>query len=296
MSAPGSPLNATQTAFDTRDGPQPAVALSRGADRALVALHGGHLLSWVPACGGERLYLSPASRFGAGASIRGGIPVIFPQFADRGPLPRHGFARTAPWTFAGIDADDAGLPAATFALDDDDATRALWPHGFALRLQVALAEDALRVSMTLRNTGDTPLAFACALHSYLQIGSLADARLRGLQGLVYRERTAPDALRRDDAASPAFGDEIDRVYAGTRAPRTLDDGAQALRIETAGFDDTVVWNPGPALAAGMGDLAPGGHARFVCVEPACVERAVELAPGEIWRGALAMTACAPAPR
>ena len=291
MPAHGSPLLAEPTTFDTRDGPQPVVALARGADRGLVALHGGHLLSWVPARGGERLYLSPASRFGAGASIRGGVPVIFPQFADRGPLPRHGFARTMAWRFAGIE-DDVGLPTATFALDDDAATRAVWPHAFALRLHVALAENALRLSMTVRNTGDTAFAFACALHSYLQVGALAGTRLHGLSGHAYRERSAPDVAQRDDAPSPAFDDEIDRIYADTDGPRWLDDGAQALRIDTIDFTDTVVWNPGPALAAGMRDLASGGHNRFVCVEPACVERSISLSPGEAWRGTLTMIAVA----
>ena len=295
MPAHGPPLLAEPTTFDTRDGPQPAIGLSRGGERAVVALHGGHLLSWTPARGGERLYLSPTSRFGAGASIRGGIPVIFPQFADRGPLPRHGFARTMVWRFAGIE-DDDGLPTATFALDDDAATRAVWPHAFALRLHVALPDDALRLSMTVRNTGDAAFAFACALHSYLQVGALAATRLHGLHGHAYRERGTPDVAQRDDAPSPVFGDEIDRIYADTHAPRTLDDGVQALRIDTTGFDDTVVWNPGPALAAGMRDLAPGGHDHFVCVEPACVERAVELAPGAVWRGTLTMTACAPTAR
>jgi hypothetical protein len=64
---------------------------------ATVALHGGHVLSWVPAGGRECLYLSPRSGYAPGQAIRGGVPVIFPQFSDRGPLKRHGFARVVPW-------------------------------------------------------------------------------------------------------------------------------------------------------------------------------------------------------
>ncbi|MCB2000494.1 MAG: D-hexose-6-phosphate mutarotase, partial [Rhodoferax sp.] len=77
----------------------PALAL-QAADgaRVLVTLHGGHVVSWVPAGGhGEQLYLSPRSGFGQRQAIRGGVPVVFPQFSDRGPLPRHGFVRNRAW-------------------------------------------------------------------------------------------------------------------------------------------------------------------------------------------------------
>src|SRR5690348_6301397 len=65
--------------------------------RADVFPYGAHVTSWMPAGGGGRLFLSERSAFGAGSAIRGGVPVIFPQFASTGPLPKHGFARTMEW-------------------------------------------------------------------------------------------------------------------------------------------------------------------------------------------------------
>src|SRR5436305_1852990 len=65
--------------------------------RAEIYLHGAHVTSWIPAGDGERLFLSASSAFRPGAAIRGGVPVVFPQFSDRGPLPKHGFARTSEW-------------------------------------------------------------------------------------------------------------------------------------------------------------------------------------------------------
>ena len=66
-------------------------------DVATVALDRGHVLSWTCA-GKERLFLSAKAEVQAGegalAAIRGGIPLCWPQFAGRGPLPKHGFART----------------------------------------------------------------------------------------------------------------------------------------------------------------------------------------------------------
>lgn len=288
MTAPTA-LDARPTSFDSPDGPVPCVDLSRGAARARVALQGAQLLSWVPARGGERLFLGTATRYGAGRGIRAGIPVIFPQFADQGPLARHGCARTSAWTCLGVETGD-GAPRAVFALDDDDASRAQWPHRYQVRLCVGLDADTLEVALEVRNRGDAPFDFACALHSYLRVASLAATRLDGVAGRAFRDRASGET-RVDPAPSPRFDGEVDRTYLGCDGERLLSDGRAALRIETTGFADTVVWNPGTALAAGLSDLAPGEHDRFVCVEPACVDPRITLAAGARWCGTLRMTAC-----
>lgn len=284
------PLLATPTAFDSVDGPVACVDLVRGAARARVALQGAQVLSWVPARGGERLFLGAATRFGGGRGIRAGIPVIFPQFADQGPLLRHGWARTSDWSFLGIQAE-AGDSSAVLGLDDDAASRTQWPHRYALRLHVGLDEDALRVALEVRNRGEAPFDFACALHSYLRVATLATTRLDGVAGHHFDDRASGESDRIDPSPSPIFDREVDRTYLGCSGERVLSDGVDAVRILSAGFTDTVVWNPGATLAAGMADLAPGEHDRFVCVEPACVKPRVTLAAGASWRGTLRMTAC-----
>src|SRR5690349_3045588 len=80
----------------------------RDGATAIATLQGAHLVSWVPAQGGERLFVSERSPFEPGRAIRGGVPVCFPQFADRGPLPQHGFARVLPWKFAGAEETHGG--------------------------------------------------------------------------------------------------------------------------------------------------------------------------------------------
>lgn len=285
-------LDAHPTSFDSTDGVVPCVDLIRGAARARMALQGAQVLSWVPACGGERLFLGTATRYGAGRGIRAGIPVIFPQFADQGPLTRHGWARTSDWTFLGVETED-GVPAAVFALDDDEASRARWPHRYALRLRIGLDNDTLTVALEVCNRSDAPFDFACALHSYLRVATLATTRLDGVAGHGFVDRGSGET-RLDPEPSPRFDDEVDRTYLGCSGVRTLSDGRATLRIETAGFGDTVVWNPGATLAAGLADLAPGEHDRFVCVEPACVAPRITLAAGDVWRGTLRMTAGAAA--
>ena len=63
--------------------------------------------------------------------------------------------------------------------------------------------------------------------------------------------------------------------------------------EQQGFGDVVVWNPGAEGAAVLTDLDAGEHARFVCVEAACVAHPVELPAGGIWEGSQTLTALDP---
>src|SRR5258705_9201221 len=94
---------------------------SRDGASAIATLQGAQLLSWVPPGGEECLYVSERSPFEAGRPIRGGIPVVFPQFADRGPLAQHGFARTQAWSLASASESEQGSQVC-FALESSPQT------------------------------------------------------------------------------------------------------------------------------------------------------------------------------
>ena len=99
---------------------QPAVEfqLPQG-DRARVLLHGAHLVSWRTADEVEHLYLSPESEWDGQHAVRGGVPICFPQFNQRGPLIKHGFVRNLPWQVAELDGG-----CVTMVLRDGPLTRA----------------------------------------------------------------------------------------------------------------------------------------------------------------------------
>jgi glucose-6-phosphate 1-epimerase len=257
----------------------PCVRLRSGGASALVALHGGHVLSWMPADGRERLFLSARAHYEAGQAIRGGVPVIFPQFGARGALPKHGFARTLPWQLLDVDEH------ATFELRSGAAT-AVWPHDFIARLQIRLDADALALALAIENTDALPFAFTAALHTYLAVDDIAAASVHGLDGCRYEDSAGGAAVRQQDG-EVRFDGEVDRIYAASAQESRLlqlRDGTHALSIAQEGFADTVVWNPGAALTAGIADLAPDDYRRFVCVEAGQVLQPVVLAPGERWVG------------
>ncbi|MDA8454438.1 D-hexose-6-phosphate mutarotase [Acidovorax sp. GBBC 3334] len=263
----------------------PAVRLqtARG-EAATVAFQGAQVLSWTTADGTERLFLSPRSARDGHTAIRGGVPVCCPQFNQRGPLPKHGFMRNLPWRL--VSESSGGHEAqAALALDDDEATRALWPHAFGARLQVDLTPDALRLTLSLRNLGDAPWSFTGALHTYLRVQGIDRAQVDGLQG---RARWDAVADRHEVQQGPVrFGGEYDSVFSVPDAsqPLRVETGQGALEVtQSASFTESVVWNPGAALCARLPDMPEDGFQHMLCVEAACVHTPVDVAPGTEWAG------------
>jgi glucose-6-phosphate 1-epimerase len=271
--------SAKQTEFNGH----PAVALqSSDGARATILLHGGHLVSWIPAGGDEQLYVSPTSQYGEGQAVRGGVPVIFPQFSSRGALPRHGLLRTRGWQLA--DTTSHGTHAqAVLRFAADDETRALWPHDFEAEITVSVIGKQLDVEFAVTNPGDTPFEFTVALHTYLRTNDVLKAQLEGLQGVKFEDNTTGQWQQQWGDVTQVVG-EVDRLYHDAGNTLTLRELGRRVAIARSGFPDVVVWNPGADKAAQLSDLPDGDWQRMLCVEAARVIDPVTLPPGEEWAG------------
>ncbi|HEV7815706.1 MAG TPA: D-hexose-6-phosphate mutarotase [Janthinobacterium sp.] len=268
----------------TQYGALPAVRIS-AADgaQAVVTLYGAHLVSWKTADGQERLFCSALSALDGSRPIRGGVPLIFPQFSERGTGMRHGFARVSAWRLDG-GGEEGGLQFAEFSLapaDLNPVIAAAWPYGFELRLRVALRGDVLEQSFTVRNTGAQPFPFSAALHAYYLVEQVRRASVGGLQHVRYADDAQNVALQ--DEAALRFDGKLDRIYYQVPGALTLHAGAATLLLEQDGFTDAVVWNPGAADAAALADMEDEEYQRFVCIEAALIEPDL-LAAGAEWTG------------
>lgn len=256
------------------------VAADDGAQFRFCA-HGGHVLGWVPAGGVERLWLSRDTGCGPGTAIRGGVPVVWPQFAERGDGPRHGVARDRAWSVLEEGTGQDGVARARLELRSDAATRALFPHPFTLSLDVEASGAQLVMTLAARNDGVDPFDFTAALHTYLAVSSTATARVSGLAGL--------DAVHNDGSGTTTLPAEpltvdgpVDLAVSGVPGELTVTDPVLGdLLLSADGFDSRVVWNPGRDQVPG--DVHPGGAAEFVCAEPARLQP-VRLEPGASWTG------------
>lgn len=253
-----------------------------GADGSVVTVsrHGGHVVSWRTADGRERLFLSDRATTAAGAAIRGGIPVCFPQFAGNGPLPKHGFARTAEWSVA-------GPSVLTLDVGGDDWTG--WSHACRLSVEVLLGPSTLTTILRVGNVGGDELEFTGALHTYLACDDVTAVSVSGLDG-----RPVLGGGRIEGAIGfPDPTRDVDLSVLGAPGPVRVDGlegvGGRSLVCAQTGFGDVVVWNIGETLGAAMADLGKGQWRNYVCVEAAAVGHHVRLAPGQVWAGSQTLT-------
>ena len=260
---------------------QPAMWLRApdGAE-ATVLLHGAQIVSWIPAGDQQRLYLSPLAKAGVGQAVRGGIPVVFPQFELRGALPRHGLARTRIWEWV-EGQTRGGAVFGVLRLISDAQTRALWPHDFELELTLSVSGLELDVELAVTNTGPSTFEFTSALHTYLLCDDVRRAKLAGLYDVEYLDNLT--GLRQRQEIDPfSFAGEIDRIYFDAASPQSLATAMGRMQLQREGFPDVVVWNPGPHKTAALADLPDDDWPRMLCVEAACIGRPVLLAPGQDW--------------
>lgn len=250
---------------------------------AVVSRYGAQVLSWVTADGVERLFLSDKARYDGTASIRGGVPVCFPQFSGLGQLPKHGLVRQKLWNFSEQACRDE-FAMLCLSIEDDEATRALWPHAFHAELTVVLEASRLDVELAIENRGSEVFDFTAALHSYLRVGEVEHAHLQGLQGLEYRDAAHGNAIRQESAMEVTVDQEVDRVYHNARKPLLLSESGRNLGIHADGFPDVVVWNPWEQQCAKLADMERLDFRRMLCVEAAAARQPVKLPAGETWVG------------
>jgi len=274
---------AGQLGFVEHDSGLMVAEISNPQASASLCLQGAHLMAWQLNSQVEPvLWLSRDARLAPGKSIRGGVPVCWPWFgahASEPGFPAHGYARTAPWQVIESGAEPSGATRLTLRLQNSEPTR--WPYSCTLTLTIIVGET-LRMELSTENTGMVDFVISEALHTYFQIGDIADTQVSGLSGCVYWDKVNGSTLKKQDGII-RFAAETDRVYINSATECVIiDDRLQRrIHISKSGSLSTVVWTPWTAKADRMGDLGqPEGWREMVCVESAnAIENTVKVAAG-----------------
>ena len=256
---------------------------------AEVYLWGATLTSYKTADGIERIFVSPGALFDGKKAIRGGVPVVFPQFGQPDKaMPQHGFARVSLWALS-AQSETAEEVSAIFSLGDSETTRAMWPHAFHLQYTVTLKKSHINLDLRVKNTDAAAFDFHALLHTYFSIPDVADVFVVGLKGRTIIDKVAGGDNKVEDSEAVTLPGFTDRVYVGAvpgNARARVDANGKALFILSNWANlagelqpcDVVLWNP--FEEASPGDLPPPAYKNFVCVEPGLVAASHNLAKGK----------------
>ena len=239
--------------------------LSNSFGRVEVSTVGAQVLSYVPADGGEVLFMPADRDFSRNREMHGGIPVCWPWFGRFGePGSRmHGLARYQEWRV-----EEQTNSRVIFSLKSSEATRTMWPYDFKLHYTVDLGER-LRLSLVAMNTSKEAFSVTEGFHPYFRTKDVS--------------RTIVKGLKSDLKVHPGIDGGHDCTCGG--AYRLMaGEGGEMVEITSNAECKLVVWNPGPDWPDWdpEGNLGRDDWRKFVCVEPTVIgrENAITICPNE----------------
>jgi D-hexose-6-phosphate mutarotase len=244
----------------------------------------------------DLIWLSGTAKLDGTKAIRGGIPLVFPQFgAPIKEMAQHGFARNNHWTII-KEADGSDAVSISFALDNTKATHEAWPSPYQLIFEVSVQDSKLTTSLTVINPGDA-FKFQTLQHTYLNVGDISKTVVKGLQNQRFYDKASadPGVLKFHASGEATISEFTDRVFVNVNGlgDKAIEVTCPNGTIVVKGFatfgdgssgnlpSDTVVWNPWAEKAKGMGDFDDDGYNSMLCIEPGLVADFHELPKGQI---------------
>jgi galactose mutarotase-like enzyme len=139
------------------------IEIKSGATSASIAPQGAEIMTW--SVGGRPLLWEARPEVWPETA-----PLLFPVVGwtrngearvgtETFPLGLHGIARHRAFALD-VHEDDS----AAFTLSSDKETRALYPFDFRFAIEYRVGEGSLSSEITVTNTGDRPMPYACGLH------------------------------------------------------------------------------------------------------------------------------------
>ena len=248
----------------------------------LTASFGAQILQITSSSYGDIFYLSPIEV--PHKSRRGGVPILFPQFAEYGKLVKHGLVRNAEWTQV-THKDNSTFKTIEYQLNIAPGDYPDWPHSAQLNYVLTLHDHRVEINFTIINTGNDSFVFTGGLHPYFAVENIFSAKVIGLEGLNAKDRYNPSFQSQIDFELTFDGSEFERLY--SKAPDLeLHCEDKKIKLSTQGFDQWMIWNPGKIGAEALLDLPEGDWQKFICIEPVCVENEITLEAKKCFVGRL----------
>lgn len=238
--------------------------------------HGATVLSYKPNGGEDVFWVSETACYDGSKPVRGGVPVCWPWFGPYNPeflgadatdaaKKGHGVARYEFWQVESV-GSVGDATQVVMLLQPNDSIKKAWPHDFALRLVVTLAET-LRLELVGENLSDRDWLVSEAFHTYFRVANAGGMPIHGLEGVEYVDKLKGGARSTQQGLVLATT-PMEAVYVHQDAELVMDDQGNNRKIvvRKQNAASVVAWNPGPEGAKSFADMPDADYARMMCVE------------------------------
>jgi galactose mutarotase-like enzyme len=108
---------------------------------------------------------------------RTGIPILFPYYGpSESGMGQHGFGRNLKWHI--VERSEITCTLEITEDDLDQTTKLFYPHNFQTQIKLTLLENSFEYTLSVKNTGTTPLPIAPGLHPYWAISHNKKAEVK----------------------------------------------------------------------------------------------------------------------
>jgi glucose-6-phosphate 1-epimerase len=223
---------------------------------------------------GTDIFYCPATIAPPPTPTRGGVPVLFPQFASLGDLRKHGYARTQEWqVFSMLE----GCVSSSLLLTEQPD----WPHRAQLNIDASVEDDRMEIHFEVRNVGNSTFEWTGGLHPYFLVGDVLESRIEGL----LEEPIFKLSEQGINACGVRQAHAVDEAHIITPSLKLFSPNVNLL-IEQSGFDAWQLWNP--SAEHNLSDIPHADWQKFLCVEPV-VLMPKTLAPKDEWFGCMTIS-------
>lgn len=287
----------------------PIVIKHESGAQCSVYPYGATVTSFITSTGHETIFVSSKAKYDGSKAIRGGVPLVFPQFGQPNKdMPQHGFLRRNYWK-AGKITSSSDETACDFTLELKDVVEArgdegIWSAASAstsginctCRFEVRVSAKTLTTRLVIQNTGSKAFPYQALYHTYYKIhgGKALDPKqcnVTGFEGYSVQDKITGETYVQDD--TPIIVDcEVDRIYTPPASKNTVDvafctgEGGSKVFLKsyaTANGEEVpvsaVVWNPFIAKSKTMGDFDDEEYHDMICVEPGVISAEKDLEAG-----------------
>lgn len=255
--------------------------ISHSASGASFQFHefGATVISFKTSSNRECLFLSKDAKLDGSKAVRGGIPLVFPQFGQPDKsMPQHGFLRNNFWKVDESSAYDnesgAGISLTLDLKDAKNSRGGKWDEDTKLdckcTFSIKVEASKMTTELEIKNTADEQFDFQTLQHTYFRVddGAAYDPNqcyVKGLEGYVVSDKisneeytlgTDPICLEGnvDRVYTPPTGKNVVSVLIGVGSGNVVKLTAFGTCDDSAVPTSCVVWNPYKEKASAMSDF------------------------------------------